>query len=43
MLISVDLPVSLFRGAMPVGGALIALICLGPAGRADPGPSRPKT
>jgi TRAP-type transport system small permease protein len=27
MLISVDLPVSLFRGAMPVGGALIALIC----------------
>lgn len=28
MLISVDLPVILFRGAMPVGGALIALICL---------------
>lgn len=27
MLISVDLPVSLFRGAMPVGGALMALIC----------------
>lgn len=27
MLISVDLPVLLFRGAMPVGGALIALIC----------------
>lgn len=26
-LISVDLPVILFRGAMPVGGALIALIC----------------
>lgn len=28
MLISVDLPVALFRGAMPLGGALIALICL---------------
>lgn len=28
MLISVDLPVALFRGAMPIGGALIALICL---------------
>ena len=28
MLISVDLPVALFRGAMPFGGALIALICL---------------
>jgi len=27
MLISVDLPVALFRGAMPLGGALIALIC----------------
>jgi TRAP-type transport system small permease protein len=27
MLISVDLPVSLFRGAMPLGGALIVLIC----------------
>ena len=27
MLISVDLPVALFRGAMPVGGALIVLIC----------------
>lgn len=26
MLISVDLPVMLFRGAMPVGGALIAMI-----------------
>jgi TRAP-type C4-dicarboxylate transport system permease small subunit len=26
-LISVDLPVILFRGAMPLGGALIALIC----------------
>lgn len=26
-LISVDLPMALFRGAMPVGGALIALIC----------------
>ncbi|MCC5963480.1 MAG: TRAP transporter small permease [Rhodobacteraceae bacterium] len=26
-LISVDLPVILFRGAMPVGGALIVLIC----------------
>jgi TRAP-type C4-dicarboxylate transport system permease small subunit len=28
MLISVDLPVMLFRGAMPVGGALIAMIAL---------------
>lgn len=27
-LISVDLPVSLFRGALPVGAALIAAICL---------------
>ncbi len=27
MLISVDLPVSLFRGAMPLGGALIVAIC----------------
>ena len=27
-LISVDLPMALFRAAMPVGGALIALICL---------------
>ncbi len=27
-LISIDLPVALFRGAMPLGGALIALICL---------------
>ncbi|WP_296476604.1 TRAP transporter small permease [Roseinatronobacter sp.] len=27
-LISVDLPVMLFRGAMPLGGALIVLICL---------------
>jgi TRAP-type transport system small permease protein len=27
LLISVDLPMALFRGAMPVGGALIALIC----------------
>jgi TRAP-type C4-dicarboxylate transport system permease small subunit len=27
MLISLDLPVILFRGAMPLGGALIALIC----------------
>ena len=26
-LISIDLPMALFRGAMPVGGALIALIC----------------
>lgn len=26
-LISIELPVSLFRGAMPVGGAIIALIC----------------
>lgn len=26
-LISVDLPVALFRGAMPLGAALIALIC----------------
>ena len=26
-LVSVDLSVALFRGAMPVGGALIALIC----------------
>lgn len=28
MLISVDLPVALFRGAMPLGGALIAAICV---------------
>lgn len=28
MLISVDLPVILFRGAMPIGGALIAVIAL---------------
>lgn len=28
MLISIDLPVVVFRGAMPVGGALIVLICL---------------
>ncbi|MFK7891409.1 MAG: TRAP transporter small permease [Granulosicoccus sp.] len=27
-LISLDLPVALFRGAMPVGGALITLFCL---------------
>jgi TRAP-type transport system small permease protein len=27
-LISVDLPMALFRGAMPLGGALITLICL---------------
>lgn len=27
-LISVDLPVALFRAAMPLGGTLIALICL---------------
>jgi TRAP-type C4-dicarboxylate transport system permease small subunit len=27
VLISVDLPMALFRAAMPVGGALIALIC----------------
>lgn len=27
MLVSVDLPVTLFRGAMPLGGALIVLIC----------------
>ncbi len=27
-LISIDLPMSLFRGAMPVGGALIALFCI---------------
>ena len=26
-LISIDLPMALFRGAMPLGGALIALIC----------------
>lgn len=26
-LVSVDLPMALFRGAMPVGGALIAMIC----------------
>lgn len=28
MLISIDLPMALFRWAMPVGGALITLICL---------------
>jgi TRAP-type transport system small permease protein len=28
LMISVDLPVALFRFAMPLGGALIALICL---------------
>lgn len=27
LLISVDLPMALFRAAMPIGGALIALIC----------------
>lgn len=27
LLVSVDLPMALFRGAMPVGGVLIALIC----------------
>ena len=27
-LISVDLPMALFRAAMPLGGALIALVCL---------------
>ncbi|WFE74643.1 TRAP transporter small permease [Roseinatronobacter sp. S2] len=27
-LISVDMPIMLFRGAMPLGGALIVLICL---------------
>lgn len=27
-LISIDLPMALFRGAMPVGGALITLFCL---------------
>lgn len=27
-LISVDLPMALFRGAMPLGGALITVICL---------------
>ena len=26
-LISIELPITLFRGAMPVGGAIIALIC----------------
>ena len=40
-LISIDLPMAIFRGAMPVGGALIAAICavrLGGlvAGKVDP-------